>query len=268
MSVAILIRPTIFPEKRPEAGVVINDTIDLAEVNDRDGWIGFEHDPVERKINLKMVKGRNHKTTCNFFSKELQAEYKRLLMNPEEVKNSTGVHPIYRYVPEHNDKDASFESEMKLRKVQSEVIYLYKSHLKTGMTTERGIGSITHRVHVPPIEYQSRHIGVGFRKTGNSSTFKPNATQGTASTFQDTKAFKLRASRVAPKKNQFITTFHSTNVEDMRRIEAKLENNHRDDMNVKNIYCPPSEYCFRAELDNDPYGRPSFKVLRLNTDSN
>ena len=70
---------------------------------------------------MKMQKGSNYKTTVSFFCKELQAEYKRLIMNPDEVTNTEGVHPIYRYVPEHQENDVSFEAEMKMRKVHSEV---------------------------------------------------------------------------------------------------------------------------------------------------
>lgn len=128
------------------------------------------------------------------------------------------------------------------------------------MTTERATDGIAQRIILPPSEYQSRHIGPGFRKTGFSTTFNPNKTQGTASTFQDTKAFKLRSKPSASVKSQFITTFHSTNVEDMRRIEARLENDHREAVNAKNVYCPPSDHCFREELDNDQYGRPAFRV--------
>jgi hypothetical protein len=121
-STSIITRPQIFPEKKPEGGVVINDTLALNEAKDSAGWVGFEPHPIERKINLKNHKGSNHLTTCNFFTKELQGEHLRLGLHPEEVKRTVGVHPIYRFVPNHLDKDPTYEAEMQMRKTQSMVI--------------------------------------------------------------------------------------------------------------------------------------------------
>lgn len=121
-STSIIMRPQIFPEKRSEGGVVINDTLALNEEKESAGWIGYEVNPVERKINLKMHKGSNHLTTCSFFTKELQGEHLRLGLNPEEVKNAVGAHPIYRFVPSHHERDPTYEAEMAMRKTQSLVI--------------------------------------------------------------------------------------------------------------------------------------------------
>lgn len=115
-------RPLVYPEKRAEAGVVINETIALAENKSKEATGGFETNPMERKINLKMHKGGNNKTTLSFFCKELQEEHRRLGMNPEEVKNTPGVHPFYRYVPEHLEKDKTYEGTLNIRKSISMVV--------------------------------------------------------------------------------------------------------------------------------------------------
>jgi hypothetical protein len=133
--------------------------------------------------------------------------------------------------------------------------------MKTGPTTDRASPEQSRHITAGRSEQMSRHIGVGFRKGNTGISFFPGKTQGTASTFHDSKVSKLTKGKETSSKTQFITTFHSTNVEDMRRIEARLENDHRKLIGAKNIYCPPSDHCFREELSPDQYGRQPFQVF-------
>jgi hypothetical protein len=122
MSTFSLQKPLIYPEKRPEAGIIVNDTIALEEMKLKQESPQYETDPKERKINLKMHKGSNNKNTVSFFCKELQEEHQRLGMNPEEVMHQEGVHPFYRFVPEHLEKDMTYETSLNFRKTTSMVI--------------------------------------------------------------------------------------------------------------------------------------------------
>jgi hypothetical protein len=115
-------KPMIYREKRAEGGLVVNDTLALEEKKSGDNGLDYDTHPIEKKINLKMHKGSNNKNTISFFCKELQQEHQRLVMNPQEVLNCEGVHPFYRFVPEHLEKDKTYEASLNFRKTASLVI--------------------------------------------------------------------------------------------------------------------------------------------------
>lgn len=110
----------------------------------------------------------------------------------------------------------------------------------------------------------SRHVGPGIKKNAFNLSSQNTKSEAFRSTFQDTRAFQLRQKGLQEgslSKPQFLTTFHKTSTDDMRKIEAKLENDHRERVGVKNLYAPPSEHLFRELPDNDVYGRPPFEVI-------
>ena len=91
-------RPDIYPEVRPEAGLVINDTVTINELNNKYPSKHQDTDPSEAKINQGMTKGNHSMTTTNFYSQELYNENYRVNMNPREIIDST-IHPLFKYVP-------------------------------------------------------------------------------------------------------------------------------------------------------------------------
>lgn len=109
----------------------------------------------------------------------------------------------------------------------------------------------------------SKHVGPGIKKNAFNLSAQKTKSDGLCSTFYDTRAYKLAKEGIREHqedRSQFLTTFHKTSSDDMRRIEARLENDHRENLGVKNFYAPPSEHLFRELPDNDPYGRPPFQV--------
>jgi hypothetical protein len=110
-------QPFVYPEKKPEGNLIINDTLALGEARNGSPSSGQrDTDPFEKKINLKMHKGFNNKTTVSFYCKELQEEHRRLGMNPDEVLNTEGYHPFYRFIPHHAHHDSSYETSVKMRR--------------------------------------------------------------------------------------------------------------------------------------------------------
>jgi hypothetical protein len=257
-------RPLIYPERRPEAGIVVNDTLALEEMKSKEVNPHHETDPIERKINLKIHKASNNKSTVSFFCKELQEEHRRLGMNPDEVLHREGVHPFYRFVPDHLEKDLTYEASLNFRKTISMVNHFYQTNLNQGEKTN--LEEVKFRSRNQLLEstgYMSKHVGVGIKKNNFNLTAQNTKSEAFRSTFQDTKAYKLgnHGDKDLPDlKPQFMTTFHKTSSDDMRKNEAKLENDHRNKVGAKNFYAPPSEHLFREIPDNDVYGRPTFQV--------
>jgi hypothetical protein len=114
--------------------------------------------------------------------------------------------------------------------------------------------------------FMSRHVGPGIKRNGLVLSYNETKSNGFRSTFQDTAAYRMNKESSSDTKQQFMTTFHKMSADDMRRVKAKLENDHRVNCGAKNFYAPPSEHLFREPLDNDVYGRPGFQVRYLHLD--
>jgi hypothetical protein len=102
-----IIRPRVrglfFPEQIPEASVPITDTFAISEIRNKEKQEKVESNPIEKRINAKMSRGGNCMTTVNFYTRELYDEGYRLSRNPMEVLGTDNLHPILKFIPQHEE---------------------------------------------------------------------------------------------------------------------------------------------------------------------
>lgn len=112
--------------------------------------------------------------------------------------------------------------------------------------------------------YMSRHVGPGVRKTGLTLSNHNTKTEVFRSTFHDTYAFRMTSKKTIDSldtQKKFVTTFKKTTADEMKKIEAKIKNDHRKSVEAKNVHALPSEYEFRGKPEPDTYGREPFDVV-------
>jgi hypothetical protein len=108
-------RPQMYPEKKPEANVVVNDTFSLYERVNRNPWKLYDPDAIDKKVNQQLEVGANNLTTISFQAKEFYDEGYRLSMKPAEILQAN-MHPIHKYVPVRDRRSIYDEEEPKDQK--------------------------------------------------------------------------------------------------------------------------------------------------------
>ena len=239
-------RPDVYPERRPEAFVVVNDTIALREANNRGPSALPEEAPALKKVNQGLTEEFDATKTTNFYSQELFNEHERISLHPREVLESS-THPLFRYVPV-NQRDPD----------------LYDDRTRSqNQTVPPELPQIEQPGAEPSVSRGFHPIKTGTNRfLGTTMSSFHDTKKGQRTAGGSTAAGSLtRTKSVAPAPGQrqtFATNFRQDQGADMRKHESRVEREHRESLGVDNKFVPPSAYQFRA--DEQPFGKRPFIV--------